>query len=109
MAAAGLASTAAAAGAAGDVSAGLAWTAADCCIGAGAGAGVSLSAKGFTSWGFTSVSRSVDLDGEAFGIGTDCGMRLAILGTKAGGRGALSRRVIGSIGPYPYDGRGAPP
>src|ERR1700742_2147046 len=96
--AAGLASTTAAGGVAGGVSAGLVWTAADCCI--GAGAGVSLSARGFTSEGFTSVSRSVDLDGAAFGIGTCCGMRLAILGTEAGGRGALSSRVIGSIGPY---------
>ena len=74
-------------GADGATSAGLAWTTADCCIGA---AGVSRSA-------FSLVGR----DGAAFGVGTDCGMRLAIFeGTAPGGRGGgPSRRVMGSSGP----------
>ncbi len=65
--AAGLASTgtAGAEGATAGVSAGFAWTAADCCI--GAGAGVSLSAMGFSTNGFSSAR----FNGAGFGVGTD--------------------------------------
>ena len=101
MAGAGLGSAAAVGAVAGGVSTGLAWTAADCCIGAGAGAGFAVS--GLSSAG---------LCGAAFGTGTDCGIRLAILGTAACGRGGPpsrvpSNRVMGSSGAY--EGRGAPP
>jgi len=70
-------------------SAGVAWTAADCCAGSGAG----LAANGLIS-GFTSPA----CGGDAFGSGT-AGMRLATRGTEAGGRGTPLKLLIGGSDP----------
>ncbi len=88
--AAGLASTGAAA--AGGVSTGLTWTAAERCTGSGA----DFAATGCSEAGF---------GGAAFGTATEDGVRLAIFGI-AGDR--ASRRLIGSSGPYEGRGGGAP-
>ena len=68
------------------VSAGFVCTAADCCVGSGAG---------FSASGFTSLVRG----GDAFGIGTVGGVWLATFGTEAGGRGGPLKLLIGGSGP----------